>query len=328
MTKGVLAVAQGSYFVYLAINLAKSIRRVDKKVALAVVTDDVMNKELESVYDHVIQITNPNHQKYVTKLYLNEYTPFDETLFIDADSLVVSPIDHLWVSFENQNFSVLGGEMTYRAFNPNHFFSMAKLKKQYNLVTYLGFNGGVYYFKKNQISARVFKTAQELIDQYDYYEMPYYRNSKGDEPLIALAMAINDCKSVPNPATGMFLVSAGYHSIFNLNILKNRCSLLSKDKLVTPSIAHFGTAYTFSLIYRREVYKLCLNTKFPKVSQFLINIISNLIYNPIIFCCGQFQRLRFYKLGVFKFMLRRSKLALRYKVFGFSNFLYLSVKQK
>jgi hypothetical protein len=44
MTKGVLALAQGSYFVYLAINLAKSIRRVDKKVALAVVTDDDMNK--------------------------------------------------------------------------------------------------------------------------------------------------------------------------------------------------------------------------------------------------------------------------------------------
>ena len=92
----------------------------------------------------------------------------------------MSPIDHLWVSFENQNFSVLGGEMTYRAFNPNHFFSMAKLKKHYNLVTYPGFNGGVYYFKKNQISARVFKTAQELIDKYDYYEMPYYGNSKGD----------------------------------------------------------------------------------------------------------------------------------------------------
>jgi hypothetical protein len=141
-------------------------------------------------------------------------------------------------------------------------------------------------------------------------------------------MAINGCKSVPNPATRMFLVSANYFSIFYLNILKNKCELVSINKLVTPSIAHFGIEYTFSLIYRREVYKLCLNTKLPKVSQFLINIISNLIYNPIIFCYGQFQRLRFYKLGVFKFMLSRVKLGLKHKIFGGSNFLYLSVKLK
>jgi hypothetical protein len=83
-------------------------------------------------------------------LYLNEYTPFDETLFIDADSLVVSLIGHLWVSFENKNFSVLGGEITYRAFNPNHFFSMAKLKKHYNLVTYLDFNGGCIILKRTK----------------------------------------------------------------------------------------------------------------------------------------------------------------------------------
>ena len=272
-------------------------------------------------------IKNPKHQRYITKLYLNEYSPFEETLFIDADSFVVSSLDHLWNLFKYEDFTALGGVMTNRAFNPNLFLNIAKLKTPYNLESYPGFNGGVYYFKKNTVSDNVFKTAQDLIKKYDYFEMPYYGNSKGDEPLFSLAMAINGCRSVLNPVNGMYLVSSDYNAFFNLNLLKNTCRLINqKNEIKKPAIAHFGTMYTYSLIYKREAFKLSYKWQFPKKSILQINILASVIYNPIIFCVGQFQRFRFYKLGVFKFLLIRTKLALKYKIFGFSNFLYLSVK--
>ena len=40
------------------------------------------------------------------KLYLDKYTCFEETLFVDADSIVVKDVEGLWEFFSNVSFGV------------------------------------------------------------------------------------------------------------------------------------------------------------------------------------------------------------------------------
>ena len=264
--KGFITIAVGKYYRYLAKYLAISYRlNSDGNYPLAVVTDQ-KTKELEKYFDHVIVTDDEINDGYLYKLKLYNYSPFEETIFIDADSFVIRDISFYWEFFKESNFGVFGINSTnYRG--AKNFFNPEKVLAEFEVTSIPKFNGGVYYFKKNEKAKKVFEDALALTERYDEFEMPRFSNdaiqktAKGDEPLISLSMIVNkETSTIDSEKNGMFHLNKSKY--LKLDVLKRECEFYKNQKKVTPSIVHFGGDRTKQYHYQKEVFKMYLTTQF------------------------------------------------------------------
>ena len=107
MTQGIVTIATGSERYYkMALGLLYSIRVTNSEMKVAIITDS-NNKDINE-FDDVVILETP-YNSYLDKLNLLINCPYDENIFIDADSLVYSDSSYLWKEFRNTtDFSCLG----------------------------------------------------------------------------------------------------------------------------------------------------------------------------------------------------------------------------
>ena len=259
--KGFITIAIGEYYRYLVLNLVKTYRINGGKSYPFVIVSDVDTPELREHFDEVIVEENVLEDGYLYKLKLPDYTPFEETMFVDADCLVINNIDWYWKFFSGVDFGVFGRNTPADSDEPLNFFDVQKAVKEFGITNLPRFNGGIYFFKNTLRAQSVFETATELIKQYDELGMPRFTNMKagiskmGDEPLFALSMAIHDVKAVEDADNkGMWNINGCRNMRININ--KRICSYTKYESEVTPSLVHFGTDNTKRYHYKKEVLRL------------------------------------------------------------------------
>jgi hypothetical protein len=275
MKKGVLTIAQGKkQYIDLAKNLAISLNIHNPGLKKALVTDSD-DPELKQLYDIVIPSDNSVGIGFLQKLYIRDYTPFDETLFIDVDCLCVRNIDFLWKLFSKCDVSVIGRKV----FEGEQFgFSLADIQNRFGLKYVISFNGGVYYFKKNQKAKIIFDTSKDIVKNYEAYNIVKVRGEIADEPLMSLAMGIYNQEPIDDHGKGMY-TPVGQSGQFKMDVLRGYCEFSKNGRVVNPAIMHFGFGHTRAFHYRREQMKLKLvhYYHFPKMFS---SILINTFYNP------------------------------------------------
>lgn len=275
MNKGVLTIAQGErQYIDLAKNLAISLSVHNPDLKKALVTDSE-DPELKKLYDIVIPVDNSIGIGFLQKLYIRDYTPFDETLFIDVDCLVVRDINFLWEPFRKCDVSVIGKKV----FEGELFgFPLLDIQNRLDLKYVISFNGGVYYFKKNEKAKMIFDKSKDIVKNYDNYNIVKVRGEIADEPLMSLAMGIYNQEPVDDHGKGMY-TPVGQSGQFKMDVLKGYCKFIKSGIEVSPAIMHFGFGHTQAFHYRRERMKLVLvhYYLFPKV---VSSVLVNVLYNP------------------------------------------------
>ncbi|MEJ8801769.1 hypothetical protein [Pontibacter sp. H249] len=282
MTRGIITIATGNKrYLEMAKNLAKSLTLNMPSVSKAVITDSI-DHEFHSYYDFVIPVDKGKGNGIIQKLYIYDYSPFDETIFIDVDCLVVREFNFLWTLFQNEDVSVIGRKV----FSGKIWGStIENFKAKLNIEYLLSFNGGVYYFKKNKIAEQVFNKAKTLVTSYDELGIDRHRGGINEEPLMSLAMGIFRMNSIDDERLGMY-TPVNLKGTINIDVLKGKCEFVKGDTLVSPAIMHFGGGYPEAFHYRREsrkidlVYQFKLNRSFTSS---LVNIIYNSLYVPYVF---------------------------------------------
>lgn len=149
MRRGILTLATGQlHYIELAKNLGRSLKMNGPKLPTAIITDSI-DPEIKDIFDIIIPADNSFKNIILDKLNIYEYTPFEETMFIDADCLVIKDFSFLWDLFKGRELATLG----YWRTTPYHFFDLNKVKKDFEINGFPAFNGGVYMFKKsNRVS--------------------------------------------------------------------------------------------------------------------------------------------------------------------------------
>lgn len=205
MKKGFITLATGKKYRKIARNLLRSYRRFAKeRLPFAILTDT--EDQYTDEFDKVILITDPLFS-YMDKLKIESLTPFDETIFIDSDCLIYRDINCYfnWFEKNGSDFSVIG------AVHPpewmDGYFQIEKIKKYVSVVpTFIpSFNGGIYYIKSGEVSKSVFTDANDFARHYQVFD--FYMPS-GDEPVLALSMAIHDCYPMTSHPEGNTFVLA------------------------------------------------------------------------------------------------------------------------
>lgn len=108
MTRGFITIATGKEQYYkIAANLILSYRLyADNPLPFAIIAEE--ENEYTALFDDVILTSEALHS-FLDKFLLLKLCPYDENIFIDADSLVYGDLNEYWDFFRNAtDFSAIG----------------------------------------------------------------------------------------------------------------------------------------------------------------------------------------------------------------------------
>ena len=242
-TYGFVTIATGNERYYqLASNLLRSYRlQSGADAPFAIICDRKCS--FTEDFDQVVIMEQPSNT-YLDKLHLFRYSPYDRTIFVDADSLFLSNPGALWTDFADcMGLSCYG--KTFPANSRQGWFEVCNTGAFQERLTYtIGMHGGIYYFTKSEDARNAFSLALDLVKDYNQYQFRDFIKP-ADEPVVALAMAVNEMHPCEQEGRILFL-----HPVDNRLKLDVFGNLFLNGKAVLPVVLHFATKNTNRFIYR------------------------------------------------------------------------------
>lgn len=182
---GVIYVALGAPYLSMALVSMVSLRVTNPDVPVCIVTN-VTDKAPEVPWwqpeDHWKFIDLPDQENRAAKLMMYELSPYDETLFLDCDTIVLASIAPLRGYLEF--FDVL---MRY-GYEPKK--RRPPLLGRFRYSEDGHFNSGVIAFRRSQVVAEFFSTWQERFTRL---------GSRYDQPSLVEAWFLSSAKVFPLP---------------------------------------------------------------------------------------------------------------------------------
>ena len=200
MTKGIVLIAQNSEYNYVeqACALAMSIRATnDTKVCL--LTNDTVPSKYVDLFDVIKEIPweddSANMEwKVANRWKLYHASPYDETIVMDTDMLVLQNLDSWWNFLSNYEVFYTSKVYTYRGDEVNDTY----YRKTYIANNLPNVYAGFHYFKKCNF-AKEFYTMLELVMNnwqlfYGKYASKEYQNWLSVDTSTAIVTKILDCE--------------------------------------------------------------------------------------------------------------------------------------
>lgn len=249
-TKGFLTIATGKEEYYqLANNLLHSYHYFCKERLPFTILADRKN-EYTAEFDNVLILEGVTNS-YLDKLRLSEYLPYDINIFIDSDCLAFDDLNQIFDYFEDaDDFSCFGRVLSLD--DTTGWFeykNMGDLKPRLSYV--VGLHGGIYYMRQSKICQKVLKSAQSMVSDYSKFKFKGKFDTPGDEPLVALAMALNGCRPIPFQKK---VICCYWEYIDNIKIdIEKGVAAIEGNYKKKTMLLHWGTRYTRQLQYQKQV---------------------------------------------------------------------------
>lgn len=270
ITKGFITLAVGDYYCKLATHLFMSYKLFgNSEYPFYVITDEDGKKKLGNLFDGVI-VKSGFTKTWVDKLAIFTDTPFDETIFIDADSSIVSDINYLFEKFE-ENGSDISGISRIKQLEKGEKgiqFGLAAIDELGLTYDFPKFNGGVYYYRKSELGRRAvdFMMQTVLPNYHEWGLLSGNKNEVYDEPVVIVTMIKFGMKTIPLETNAMYLVQNAKKVKWNLR--KRKSSFKWYDKKVSPTIIHWKVGGTET--YNYEKYDAKVKGIYYKRSFFVV----------------------------------------------------------
>jgi hypothetical protein len=265
--KGLITIAIGEKYIRQARYLAYSAILRVPQVLRAVVTDKP--ELLADFYDMVIAYNPDYGDPFAAKTRLHLYTPFTETLYVDADSLVMHNFDSYWETLKGRSF-VYEGTLLHKG---EWYFDIEKIRGQLSLPWIPRFNSGMLLFRNDETARAVFDTAFDYLTRQkeETFDVDFFRGTMlPDEPFLAIALARLGIEPVED--YGRFSRTLIGAKNIHVSVVKGFAFFIKNGRAVHPLIVHFcGRFGRFLLFWESLKLRLYCN---PPVSIFIMNILS------------------------------------------------------
>lgn len=205
----------------MAVNLACSIRHFDKVRPICLVhnTKVTLSETAKNVFTHFICLEpREGYLGCMNKIRLDEVSPFDETMYIDADCLLVkSDIDWHWGRMSENYFSMTGEKRYAGRWNN---LDIDKVRQIFSISHIIQMNSGVFYFRKGPDATCFFSRLRELYHNHKDLLSNIHQGRSGqyaDEPFFGVAMGefgIDPLGVVPNHGSLMVTTWRARNCIF------------------------------------------------------------------------------------------------------------------
>lgn len=251
--RGFVTIATGQERYYkLARNLLLSYRLfAENPVPFAIIADQE-NKYTDE-FDNVIVISDASNS-YNDKLKLFRELPYDETIFIDADSLAYGDLNVWWEIFSNAgDFSLFGYAWKDLKCGRGWFVPDGMKEFKNDIYFIPDFNGGVYYMRNTPSCKKVFDIANYAAEHYYEYQFNGF-NDPADEPVIALGMSV--CGFEPLDIAGELVFAPSYKKLDADILISKAIYHQSEKRSYNVRLIHFSNYRTQLSFYRNEVIKM------------------------------------------------------------------------
>jgi hypothetical protein len=270
MNRSVITIAVGKpYYLNLAENLLKSflLWNSNNEIQFLLLTDNArfFNKYNANSKVSIQQINlSETDKSFTSKFKLFELAIASDNLFIDCDCLIYKDISYIFEAFKRSSFSAVGNDIA----DGDFFCNVKNALDYFNLRAMPKFVGSVYYFKKDFKAKRIFKTAEELKKRYDELGFVRLRGKENEEPLFAVALAMEGETLLPNKGT--IKADMMYYKKIACNVLNGK-AIVSKPILdiaggemipdnACPAILHFNGSFSEGYHYKSESFRLRYNS--------------------------------------------------------------------
>lgn len=190
--QGYLTLATGTpFYLDLAMNLVLSLKLNDPTRPVCVVTDRAMPipDGYRTFIDQIVYLENkPGFHGCLNKLRMNEVSPFEETMFVDSDCILLkNDMDRHWAKLQSPGFCSPGGKATSGRW---YGFDIAEVIKKLGIDYMRTLNSGVFYFRQGAETDHFFATALDLVENHKELLGSFHRNKLqlADEPFIGAAL--------------------------------------------------------------------------------------------------------------------------------------------
>lgn len=171
----VIIALESQFYFNLALNLAKSIKRHHRNLPIALLSD----KFTDPVFDQVIKPDFTHHTEnrkfnpFRLKTYIYDYSPFEKTLYLDADNLCIKPIGDLLKKLEETDFLIhevkrwdkTNRERCKMVWTDKVGHKLVDLTNAYNIPEdniYPEYNSSFIWFTKSEKNKKYFDLAKAL----------------------------------------------------------------------------------------------------------------------------------------------------------------------
>lgn len=195
-SKGFLIYAEGDSYVKQAYLCAMSVIATKNSYPISIVTADIVPEEYKWAFDKIIDTPwyNPTDSRFKTehrwKLY--HATPYEETIVLDADVLVLQNLDYVWSFFRNYDMYYPTRVYTYRKdlVTSDYYrkaFTANNLPNVYNTL---------HYFKKCDKSKEYYAWVELISNNwelfYGHFCKEYFPKQASMDVTCAIAAKIMD----------------------------------------------------------------------------------------------------------------------------------------
>lgn len=175
MSKGFLIFAQNTKdvdYVTQAYALALSIKHTQTKVTnVSLVTNDEVPENYKSVFDQIIEIpwvseedTESRYRaEHRWKLYYT--TPYDETIVLDSDMLVLEDLSTWWTYCKHYDLQFCSRVKNYKSETVHSSMYRKAFKENHLPNLYFG----LHYFKKNQEAYEFYKVLEFVCKNWEWF---------------------------------------------------------------------------------------------------------------------------------------------------------------
>ena len=263
--QGYLVIAFGrDHYFQLAANLAASIRIHDPTRRICLLSDRMPSQEVARFFtDFVALPPDDRYPHLMAKLRVFDLTPFEQTMFVDADCIMMKDdADQIWERASSRPFSITGEKRTSGTWKG---LDIQKMLSSTGAPYLIQMNSGVFYFDKSQAARSFFEAVNDLFltcgDQFGGADL-WGGSGQTDEPYLGLTMGKlgMDTDNMANVGRNSWSVSTWrtFHCtnaglVFKASgFLFGRSYLPTRVALLSPTFLHF-VGLKPRYLYRRLV---------------------------------------------------------------------------
>jgi hypothetical protein len=152
--RGFVTLATGRRaYLEMAVDMALSLRE-HTGLPIGLIADtslaDRARRDFRSVFDEVSIVADRFLEGRVRKYGVASASPFEETVYVDADCIVLGSLDHLFDALAEHDVALLGEQLTRDDDENHHGFSTQRLMDRFDLDRYLKTNSGVFAFRRTE----------------------------------------------------------------------------------------------------------------------------------------------------------------------------------
>ena len=259
-SRGFITIATGNrYYQLMAVNLLRSYRFHSKEpLPFAVIAEE--RNELTSLFDDVI-ILKDAKRTFMDKFALLKVCPYDETIFLDADSLAYGDLNEYCDVFKDAtDFSAIGGSTSAHCSGVcggGYMYDVEGIWKYGELIKYkVWVHAGVMFIRKSPKLEKLYDDCMDIWSDYDKFTG--LRNAGSyDEVTLGIAMPMNDMYPVVEPEN--LLAFMPCCSWVDADIVNGKLSYRKVNGVIVNGngvFLHFTTRLTHTPLYQWEVARL------------------------------------------------------------------------